>query len=382
MKTNKADTASTKKERNSNIECLRIISMLLIIAFHATRVGYNSQDADFIVYAGGQMIGSWGVLGVDLFLITSAWFLSDQNFRIKKVISIVFQTFSWVFAYSVLSVIYDFGKSRSIKYAVMNFCEGVARAIVQPLWSRCYWFVTSYVFLLIISPLLNKLLRTAPKDRVRKVLLLFIFIPLYSQFGTSVVGDIIYFAYSYLMIGYWKRYGCAFLERAAKPCYFVSVSILIAVSRLLCYIPANSFFTKILVTGLHYTTGAIGRHSMILLFDALLIFFWVIKLAPHYNRAVNRVAECTLGVYLFHENSVLSFPNMVEHIFYRLTKIGFIGTSALFPLQYLAATVLVFISGAAIEYVRDMVIQKPFMNRLTRRYSAKLETIDAWFNSI
>jgi peptidoglycan/LPS O-acetylase OafA/YrhL len=70
--------------------------MLLIIAFHATRNGFLSLTQPVIVYISAVVLGSWGILGVDLFLMISAWFLCEQSFRLKKVISIVFQTFSWV----------------------------------------------------------------------------------------------------------------------------------------------------------------------------------------------------------------------------------------------------------------------------------------------
>ena len=109
---------SPNKAKNSNVEWLRIISALLIIAFHATKVGYNSTDANFVVYASGQVFGSWGILGVDLFFIISAWFLVDQKFHIKRVISIVFETFTWVFAYTLLSIFYDFQQTQSIRAVI------------------------------------------------------------------------------------------------------------------------------------------------------------------------------------------------------------------------------------------------------------------------
>ena len=59
------------KQRNSNIEWLRIISMLLIIAFHMER-SFEELSGSFIVNATTIALGKWGLLGVDLFLIISA----------------------------------------------------------------------------------------------------------------------------------------------------------------------------------------------------------------------------------------------------------------------------------------------------------------------
>ena len=119
-----------------------------------------------------------------------------------------------------------------------------------------------------------------------------------------------------------------------------------------------------------------------MLADALLIFFSVIRLKPRHNKFVNAIAECTLGVYLFHENHVLSCPNVVDTVFEQLTERGYIGKTALFPLQYLAAVVLVFLVGTLLEFIRQQAIQKPFMNRLTARRGDKLASIDDWFSRL
>lgn len=73
-----------KQTRNSNIEFLRILSMLLIIAFHATRNGFLSLTQPVIVYISAVVLGSWGILGVDLFLMISAWFYVNKASGSKK----------------------------------------------------------------------------------------------------------------------------------------------------------------------------------------------------------------------------------------------------------------------------------------------------------
>lgn len=75
-----------KKERNINIELLRCLSMLLIVIGH-----YYGNVASNIIpelnsaaYFASYFINSIEVIGVNLFVIISAWFLVDSKFSIKK----------------------------------------------------------------------------------------------------------------------------------------------------------------------------------------------------------------------------------------------------------------------------------------------------------
>lgn len=373
---------TSKPIRNSNIECLRIISMLMIIATHAVRTVNSFNNVNAVVYVGIKALCSWGVIGVDLFIIISAWFLCNQNFRISKVISIVFQTFTWVLANTVLFFLFDLRQSQSLLDSIGKLFADVGDSLAQPLWASCYWFVTAYIFILFISPLINKMIDSLPQKSVKNILLLFIFVPIYSQFGTSVVGDIAYFAYLYLLIAYIKQYGFAALKQAAKLKNIVLLTAIIFIAKILCYLETASPIAVFFQYLLYHTFAASGRHSVVMLIDALLIFFWVIDLKPRHVNFVNKIAENTLGVYLFHEKQSFGYPKVVDIIFSKFIRIGFINTSVLFPLQYIAITVLVFTLGVTLEYLRQIFIQKPFMKFLNRKYYDKFEKVDVWFASI
>lgn len=369
--------------RNSNVEYLRIFSMLLIIAFHARNMGYHSNAAPFSVYLWGQIIGSWGILGVDLFLITSAWFLVDKKFQCRKMISIIIQTISWILIFSVLSVFYDFYKTKSFSTALLNYGKWfVNSGINDPLWSKCYWYVTSYVFMLIISPLMNKLIYTSCRADLYKILLLFSFIPIFSQFNTSVSGDIIYFCYVYILIGTAKKYGLPLINQIATPSCFFLFSFVIIVVRASNYYSTSNIPLNLIRMVFNHLLGEIGRHSIAMLIDAGMIFFWVIKLKPTTNNTINKLASHTLGVYLFHENHIASSPNVVMYIFKKLTAYGFITSTIVFPIQYIFSILLVYFMGIGCEFLRFTIFHKPLMSFLDKQFSKKYQLIDAWFEGI
>ena len=126
-----------------------------------------------------------------------------------------------------------------------------------------------------------------------------------------------------------KRYGIRALEKYAKPGVFVALSTAIIAARMAFYLP-DTEWTLFLKEVLNLTIGAVNRHSVVMLVDAFLIFFWVNKQRPHYNRLVNKIAACTFGVYLFHGNFVASFPTVVHFIFNKCVQWRFITFSRRF----------------------------------------------------
>lgn len=367
--------------RNTNIEWLRIVSMLLIVAAHGTVIGCYSTDVSLYVFTCGQILGSWGILGVDLFLIIGAWFLVDQKFRISKVTSIVWNTFTWVLAYSILSVIYVFRETRSFSAAVSDLGQWAHKGLIEPFWAYAYWFVTAYFFMMLAAPLMNKIIDSASQTGLKKGLLILMFIPVCSQFGPNFIVDIVYFCYVYLLVGYVKRYGIRALEKYAKPGVFLALSTAIIAARMAFYLP-DTEWTLFLKEVLNLTIGAVNRHSVVMLVDAFLIFFWVSKQIPHYNRLVNKIAACTFGVYLFHGNFVASFPTVVHFIFNKCVQWRFITFTRRFPFQYVLAVLLTFMIGTVIEYFRQLTIQKPVMKLLEKHCSGHMAKIDQWFNSL
>lgn len=82
------------KERLANIEILRIIAMFMILVIHAnmvsltrpTLVDYESNPFAVVIR---YFIESFGIVGVDIFVMISGWFLI--NTRAKSFLSLSFQ---------------------------------------------------------------------------------------------------------------------------------------------------------------------------------------------------------------------------------------------------------------------------------------------------
>lgn len=80
------------KDRNSNIEALRIISILLIICHHYVIHGFS--EVENISMMNQYLLGILslgGKLGVTCFILISGYYMINIRFTVKKCLRIVFE---------------------------------------------------------------------------------------------------------------------------------------------------------------------------------------------------------------------------------------------------------------------------------------------------
>lgn len=362
---NDAVISEKQTTRNSTFELLRIISMILIVAFHARR-SIDVSQLSIINRGMFYLISSWGILGVDLFVIISAWFLCEQKFRTTKLISLIFEVITYVFAFTILSVVWNTYKAGGGE-AFVAVLRHHTSEFLSPFWANEYWFITAYIFMLLIAPFINKLHEFFDQKSLKTLLVLFSFIPVYSTInGGGVIQDVMNFCYIYFLISYLKRTDFCLKSKVLKILPYILIGGIV-VGKVVFGIISNSmssvddafvsnvflFFDRFL----NSTILDINRHSLILLIIALLIFFSVKDIKPFYSKCINWISGCTLGVYLFHENSLFNLCDIFKGY---AIKVGFVQYNEFFPLAYLAIILGVYILGSMVEFLRNQILQKPF----------------------
>ena len=139
-----------KKQRNSMIELLRIISMILIVLSHySSKSGVDIQTLPLLSRYFFELT-ILGNLGVDIFVLITGYYGLKQPFSLNRIVKFVLE----VFFYSI-----------SI-YLIVNIFSGGNIKIIEliksclPLTFNIYWFATVYFVLLLIQPFLNKFLNS------------------------------------------------------------------------------------------------------------------------------------------------------------------------------------------------------------------------------
>lgn len=142
----------TTKNRNTNIELLRIVAMLFIIGSHLATYGIieNLNTEVYAIWDKGTLLNKificllvpGGDIGVGVFFLISGFFMSK-----KKEIVILDKIFFEVFFYGITCTFFTiiFEKTMHVSILSLNM---IGKVIFLPISSNIWWFCTAYVFLL------------------------------------------------------------------------------------------------------------------------------------------------------------------------------------------------------------------------------------------
>ena len=263
-----------KKVRDSRFELLRIISMFFVVFCHYS-LNWKNSDSNFTTLFGTP----FGQIGVDLFIMISGYFLSAEKYGgrlASRIVKVWSQTIFYAWLILIIDVFIRFQKITLILLLKSHF----------PVVTNHYWFVTSFLFMMAISPLLNEMIRRLNKKHLVIYLLLFIFgasmLTLisnnYSPFGASMGLGIM--VTCYLFAGIVRKYKVT--------CGNTILIIMCVLGLLGEYFPM--FFIKsdpLLLIG--------GFFPLIV---AMAIFIFFTKVKSFYSKTVNWFAKSVFASYL------------------------------------------------------------------------------------
>lgn len=144
-------------QRLSNIELLRIISILMIVVHHVLVHGvYHVMNHTTL-----HFIDSFVIYGVNIFLLISGYFTIKPKW--KSVINLFWICSFW----KLFHLFYEtfVGKMSH------NLFEWVAKPLAVP-FSAGGWFIDIYILLLLLSPIINMALTRMNKKELRLTILL------------------------------------------------------------------------------------------------------------------------------------------------------------------------------------------------------------------
>lgn len=305
--------------RNSSIELLRIVSMLMVIGFHFV---YGNLEADAVrempigiskfIYQNLFLNGGW--VGNCIFFTISVWFLADQELTLKSCLRRVWvlerEILFWSLVLLVASVATGSAKSYGIdvpRFAFRSFL---------PLSTALWWYPTSYAIFLVLMPFLCEGLRKIGRKHHGYLALICL---LLWGFGGLVNGvqfdlntaSVFVFIYWFVLITYYKWYMRSF---STKQCWSL-IGIGFGIE-FLYWFGSNMLF--------QYAGRSDDLQSFI--YDhwklpTTMIGFGLFLLAerfPFHSRFVNQIAGTTFGIYLIHYHPVVvnwwTSPFSLSHI--------------------------------------------------------------------
>lgn len=391
--------------RDSNIELLRIVSMMLIILFHFSVHGPWPADGVLAADVAVGALAFGGKLGVNCFVLITGYFMTRSSVRVASVARVVLET--WFYSWGLL-ILFAVAQPELVTQARLE-------KAVLPLVSGEYWFITNFVALMVVSPLLNLLFdRLSRRGKSRLAAIGFVTISVLPTLTTfnPLGSDLLWFFYLYL-VGGWIRElmegaeggdtlaialardggdGAAADRDAAwaKTAGASGALVWLDPARLTLRVGGG----PMAVAGILVSWAAIAAiccaqawfgfdrvnaqypvwQYMIPTFLAstgMLVAFARLAMGP--SRTINNLAKCALGVYLIHDN-----PFVRAWLWPHFAAVYALGPAAIIGASLLAA-VGVYAFGAAVDSLRIALLEKPLFRWLNSRFGDQLARADHWF---
>ncbi|WP_084127806.1 acyltransferase [Demequina sp. NBRC 110055] len=282
--------------RNARIEALRIVAMLGIVGHHYVVHGGvqdHTQSGSSAVFLAA--LGSYGKWGVDLFVLVSAYFFDRRPARGKSLSSVYSQVLpaSWLILIAAAA-------------AGMTVSGADIREALFPVLFDEYWFVTTFVILVLIAPYLSLLLDHLTVRQQQRLLLagfiLWSVLTLLDRVNNDL-SDLAWFAYLYLLGAYIRRHPIQGDARAWAITASAALVLLAAVPTLLVGVGVARGATPGDLGWLMDTYAS--DESPFSLAAAVAVLVWAIKARPWNSRVVNYWAAAAFGVYLIHDNPLV-----------------------------------------------------------------------------
>ena len=326
--------AMSKAPRESSLELLRIICMCMIVLAHYAShgglllSGYHTPLA-LLMRTGGKS-------GAICFVLISAYFMANGNFKPETLLRTVFQA---VFYSAVMWLLAYF----------LGYSKGFSSIARIPLcvFLGDYWFVTAYVGLYAVSPVLNFFLNRIDRNQHRS-LIVFLFlllsvIPTLLGAPTFIVNNFVYFVFLYFCGAYIRKY-----EINARKCTIMGIASFILIPSLTFAAMHVIKSDELTISGEVFWLYSTNSSFMLLIAVGMFITFSKLKFS---NRFVNYVASITFAVYLLHDNS--GYRSMIWDRIFRTEQ--FYSSSAFVVIGHaLLCMVSLFVCAAIIEWIRKL----------------------------
>lgn len=363
MKNSKNKSEKSKaNSRISNIELLRIISMLMIICYHFSRHGKFSFEIGDLTLNRIWLDFFYllGKLGVNIFILISGYFLIDrEKLNLKKVLKLWLQISFYNIA--IFAIFYIFNRQYTVGKPLKVF--------IFPITFNTMWFASTYFVMFLLSPYINKFLNSLNKGEYKKYLIitniLFCLIPTLSSVN-SQVNNLIWFINIYSIAGYIRKYKDDFLNNNKKIiveiisifsfCILFSICTIVLSNKFSSLAKYEQYFSKI-----YYAP---------LLLLSILIFKLFLNQKTFKNKFINVLASATFGVYLIHDYNFVR-----RYVWLDLLKVNKYKNSPYLILYSLGVVLLIYFICSIIELLRIYILEKRYIT-LINKIGLKLEKID------
>ncbi len=341
-----------KKERMDGPDLLRCVAMMMIVVLHFLGKGgllpyWEVGGTITKTRAIADLLESFAIIGVNIYMLISGYFLPASHFRLSRLITLYVQL--WIYSVGVAGLCVATGLVSAETLTTHDIL-----VLVLPVSMEHYWFLTAYLFLYLLLPILNVAVEKMTKEQLlwTTLFLLFVHSGLKSLLLVRLDTDrggyhFLWYLIVYLIAAYIRKYQPAFFQSKVR-------------CAVLWLMGSLGVFAERMLFGIVYSRkGSLGQmltvpleyNHLLVLAASLGLFGLLLHVRlPRVLGGITRfLAPYTLGVYLLHENIFLRYHWTTWFRTETITTVP----------QLLARTVLamilVFAAGILVDMIRKVL---------------------------
>jgi len=341
--------------KNANIELLRIISMVMIIFLHALGKGNLLTDMSKNPSINGYIawvIESLSISAVNIFMLISGYFLIDSKFKIKRVIELALETVFYSLGAFLVCIAFGVDTGEEINtYFILH--------TILPVHMNLYWFVTSYIVIYMLQPLISAGVKNITKKQYEIMLIVLIS---YESIFKSVLPvrlnedqsgyNVLWFLIVFLIGAYFKLYGFKYIysvRRGFAVYILASFFVFLETQLINLVITKTNHLKEIEEISFEY-------NHLFVLMASVGIFAAFLSMKPmkeQVGKTICMLSPMALGVYLFHENLSLRYNwQKWLGIYDSLNK-----STPEFLAGLFVAVLIVYLLGSAVDFLRIRIFK-------------------------
>lgn len=357
------------KQRESNIELFRIITMLVIVAHHYVVNSGLTVDGDPIYsapMAGASifllLFGAWGKIGINCFVLITGYFMCESWITARKFVKLLFE----VMFYRIVIQLIFWGTG----YAPVTVSSIVKTFI--PVTEIAHNFTGTYLVFFLCIPFLNILIKQLTEKQHIRLLLLSCFI--YVFFGTVklmpvTMNYVSWYIVLYFMASYIRLYPRKLFGNKKIWGWMTILSLILSAASVIACAWIGKMIGKneayFFVTDSNTFLAVVTGISTFLFFKN-----WKIK----YSKFINTVSATTFGILLIHANSDSMRQWLWKDL---LDNVGFYN-SIWMPVHAVGSVIGIFVVCSVIDLLRIRFIEKPFFRMWDQRWEKLKKKYDFW----
>ncbi len=367
--------ASGKTVRQSNFELLRIVAIAFIILHHIAVHGDWGNGGMFfpeeLTFNAVALQGFFGLgkIGVNAFVLISGYFLFGS---VRSTWPKVVRLWAEMLFYSVLI---------TSMFAVFDGYELTPRRafiMFTPFISVTWWFATTYLLMLLLSPFVNKALGSCDERTHLKLIIGFVVIWSIVPTVTNMpvlLSDLIWFIVLYVIGAYIARYPRHFGWNSGKYAAF-TLGIYLLMVVLMVIVDATHLESE-LWDQHNYVNVIQWQNDILVLAASVFLFLAFRNMRAFHSKIINYLATAVFGVYLIHDMGLVR-----GYIYDRLFDCNGFTDSPFMVFYVLGIMLAILIVCTVIELVRIELMDKRLLKGLPDAVLRAQNRYDEWIDGI